>query len=354
MSDSLSKHAAHFNKQAEWCERLGSPFNAALLRGLAAKLGDGSVLDSLLSGDAPLEPNAADAGPLRAAGALHALVLSGKDEALARQYPAQRPDWDMTETLPAVYAALESHRDWVAAFLKNTPQTNETRRSIALLPGFAALEGPLHLLEIGASAGLNQHWDAFGYHGGHWTRDGAPGAPVISSAWEGAAPALPAMFQIESRKACDQSPLDIEDPDARLALQAYIWPDQTDRLERVRAATELARRRGVSVDKADAADWLETQLAGLLPVGTTVIYHSIAWQYFDRETHERASTAIERAGAGANETQRLAWLRFEPERVFVPDGSSNVHPVDLVTWPGGHRRVIAHADPHGRKITIAS
>ncbi|MEL6663932.1 MAG: DUF2332 domain-containing protein, partial [Pseudomonadota bacterium] len=324
MTDLLNAHAAHFRKQAEWCEVLGSPFNAALLRALAGNLGDGSVLDGLLlERGTPLRASAADAGPLRVAGALHALTLSGRDKGLAARYPAATQDWAMEQVLPAAYGALETHRDWVAAFLKNTPQTNETRRAIALLPGFARLKGPLHLLEIGASAGLNQHWDAFGYDGGHWTRAGAPGAPVIASEWTGPAPDLPETFEITSRRACDQAPLDVNDPEARLALQAYIWPDQTDRLERVRAAISLAKARGVHVEKADAADWLEAQLLGPLPEGTTVIFHSIAWQYFDAETHKRASAAIKAAGARASDARRLAWLRFENQRVFNKVGDTH-------------------------------
>jgi hypothetical protein len=354
MSDFLDKHAAHFRKQAEWCEVLGSPFNAALLRGLADNLGNGSVLDGLLAGgETPLMPEAADAGPLRVAGALHALTLSGRDAPLAAQYPVARPDWEMAGVLTAAYAALETHCEWVRAFLKNTPQTNETRRSIALLPGFASVEGPLHLLEIGASAGLNQHWEAFGYDGGHWSRQGAQGAPIITSAWDGDPPTLPDTFEIASRKACDQSPLDVNDAEHCLALQAYIWPDQTDRLERVRAAIALARMRSVHVDKADAADWLESQLAGPLPEGTTVVFHSIAWQYFDEATHKRGLAAIEKAGARADVHHRLAWLRFEHQRVFDPAGSAAVHLIDLVTWPGGARRTLAHADPHGQRVVLA-
>ncbi|MEM9739984.1 MAG: DUF2332 domain-containing protein [Pseudomonadota bacterium] len=354
MSQALSAHAAHFRKQAEWCDVLGSPFNASLLRALADRLGDGSVLDHLLvGGETPLEPAAADAGPLRLAGALHALALKRQDAGLAAQYPGERPDWDMGDVLPAVYEALQAHKDWVAGFLKNTPQTNETRRAIALLPGFAALEGPLHLLELGASAGLNQHWDAFGYDGGHWSRPGAPEAPTITSVWEGPAPSLPEQFEIASRKACDQSPLDVEDPEARLALQAYVWPDQTDRLQRVRKAIALARQSGVHVEACDAAEWLDANLSGPLPLGTTVVFHSIAWQYFDSITHNRAMAAIRDAGARANADHRFAWLRFENQAVFEPGASRSVHQVDLISWPGAQHRVIAHADPHGGKVIFA-
>lgn len=345
MSDALAAHAAHFRKQEEWCERLGSPFNAALLRGLAGRMNEGGVLDRLLlGGETPLKPTVADVAPLRLAGALHAMALTGRDAALAAEYPAARPDWDMTVVLPAAMAALEAHEAWVADFLTRPPQTNETRRSIGLLAGFALLDGPLHLLEIGASAGLNQHWDAFGYDGGSWSRAGAPGAPVQTTQWEGDPPDLPERFEIASRRACDLAPIDITDPDARLRLAAYIWPDQTERLERLEAAISIALEREVRVEAADAADWLERALDGPLPAGTTVIYHSIAWQYFDSNTHRRAEQAIRAAGAKADGDHRLAWLRFEHEKVF--GGASRDHVVDMITWPGDQHRRLLEMDPH--------
>lgn len=346
MRDLLSAHADHFRKQAEWCQRLGSPFNAALLNRLARRLGDGSVLDRLVAGgETPLRPTVADVAPLRVAGALHAMTLSGRDQDLAAQYPAARAAWDMDAVIPVALAAMERHERWTRDFLTRPPQTNETRRAVGLLAGFARLEGPLHLLEVGASAGLNLHWDAFGYDGGGWSRPGAPGAPVQTTHWTGPPPDLPERFEIASRRACDRTPIDLTDPDQRLRLAAYVWPDQTERLERLEAAIGIALERGVCVEAADAADWLERMLAGPLPEGTSVIYHSIAWQYFDADTHARAMAAIKAAGARADAGHRLAWLRFEHEKVF--GGPGREHVVDLLSWPGGRREELVIMDPHG-------
>lgn len=350
MSATLAAHADQFRKQAEWCTALGSPFTAALLNGLADTIGSGTALDRLLAPFAEASPAAAT--PLRVAGALHALVRTGRDAALAALYPTESPDGDMAAVVPAALAALQRHEAWTAAFLKTAPQTNETRRAIALLPGFARLaaHGPLHLLEIGASAGLNQHWDAFGYEAANWSRAGAAGAPVMTTDWEGPAPELPAGFDIASRRACDLAPLDIADSDARLRLRAYIWPDQADRLARLDAAIDIALARGVKVERANAADWLEAALAGPLPEGTSVVYHSIAWQYFDAETRARAEAAIRAAGARADAAHRLAWLRFEHEKLFSREGGG--YRVDLVDWPGEAHAHLADADPHARWVTL--
>jgi hypothetical protein len=51
----------------------------------------------------------------------------------------------------------------IADFMSHEPQTNEVRRSAVLLPGFLTIAAetglPLRILELGASAGLNQLWD---------------------------------------------------------------------------------------------------------------------------------------------------------------------------------------------------
>ena len=91
-------------------------------------------------------------------------------------------------------------------------------------------------------------------------------------------------------------------------------------------------------------------MAEPLGEGTTVVFHSIAWQYFDRETGRRARRAIEGAGARADSGHRLAWLRFEHQKSMGEDGKD--HLIDLITWPGGTRRIIARADPHAVRIEL--
>ena len=340
--------AAQFRKQADWCEVLGSPFNAALLRGFADQIGHCGALDRLLSAFDNAGPAAA--AHLRIAGALHALALSGRDRALEAEYPAARPEWDMADVLPAAIAALQTHEDWVTLFIRDTPQTNETRRAIALLPGFCALSGhgPLHLREIGASAGLNQYWDCFNYRGADWALEGDARAPMIETDWQGAAPDLPRRFVVGSRLACDQTPIDLTRASERLRLKAYVWPDQAERLARLEAAIALSERREVNVAQADVCDWLEALLEEPLPLGTTVFYHSIVWSYFPPETAARAQALIEAMGERADWAHRVAWLRFEHEKVF--GGAGDGFAVDLVTWPGGERRQIAEADPHARWV----
>jgi hypothetical protein len=345
---SLETLLAHFAEQAFHCEQFGSPFTARLIESLQRDLAAGGPVADLVR-DWPGSPRA-DAVPLRLAGALHAAALSGRDDALAAAYP---PQWDPETVWRAARAFLVREQAWVAEFLRSPPQTNETRRSIALLAGFLHLaerfELPLELLEVGASAGLNLYWDRFHYRTQSWEW-GDTSSARIETDWIGRPPPTGAPIQVQSRAACDQNPLDLGDPQARLRLRSYIWADQTDRLQRFDAAADLALANGVLVERADAAAWLEQRLPGRDAHALTVVYHSVFFQYPPREIRERIAAAIERAGEAG--PAPLAWLRVEPEVVLGGPRDSLRFLVDVVTWPGGERRSLAATDGHVRSVTV--
>lgn len=340
----------HFKTQAHYCELIGSPFMARLIEALAGDIEAGGPAADLVA-NWPRSP-LADALAIRLAGALHAAVLSGRDPALAAEYPAATAAWDIARVWPAARDFLARERDWVADFISSAPQTNETRRTIALLAGFLFLAArhdlEFDLLEIGASAGLNQYWDRFAYRTAGW-RWGS-GDVEITTEWTGAPPPLDAVPRIRSRAACDLNPIDIRDPVARLRLRAYIWADQTERLARFDAATAVAIANDVQVERADAADWLEARLPRRSPDALTIVYHSVFYQYPPRNTRERIARALEQAGESS--TAPLAWLRLEPEGALGGPRDSIRFLVDLVTWPGGERRTLATTDGHGNFVNV--
>ena len=341
-----------FDLQSGWCAAANSPFMAALMAEIAADLEAGGPC-ALAFGDWPGDP-IADALAMRVAGALQAAALSGRDAALAEQYPWRRADWNVEELWPVAQAFIAHDRDWFVAFLQSPPQTNETRRSIALLPGFLELapSGPLHTLEIGASAGLLQSWDKFRYQTANWSW-GPEGGPFMDAEWRGAPPAgLDAHVEIGSRAGCDQNPLAVEDPEQMLRLRSYIWADQKDRFERLDAAIALARSQHIQIDRADAGVWLTQKLAGELPRGVTVLYHSVVAQYLSGDTRAAARAAIAAAASRATPGRRFAWLQFEPNPVLGREGPVDEMAVQLQVWPDAEKRVIARAHAHGRWVEM--
>jgi hypothetical protein len=258
----------------------------------------------------------------------------------------------MSAVWPVARAFLDRDRAWVAAFIRSAPQTNETRRSIALLSGFLTFaqtwDGPVDTLEIGASAGLNLNWDRFAYRTRDW-RWGADSPVIIDTDWNGTAPPTETRINVRHRAACDLNPLDVRDAAQRLQLKSYIWPDQPDRLARFDGAVALALANDVRVDRADAAIWIADRLAKRARDAATIVYHSIFLQYPPREARAAIVEAIQRAGAEATTAAPLAWVRLEPEG--VTDGVDTPRMVvDIHVWPSGERRMLAYTDGHVRSV----
>lgn len=338
---------AAFLRQAEACAELGSPFTARLCT-LAGRRLDGAteVGRTILEwqGDAS---GKGDAVPLRLAGGLHALVIAGRSRGLAAVYPPHDAEVSDEVLWRATESALRDHSDHLLAWLRSAPQTNEVRRSAVLLPGFltiARLTGlPITLSEIGASAGLNLRWDRYRYRLGTVTW-GDPSSPVaLAPDWTGESVEA-GNIEVIDRAGCDLNPLDPASAEDRIRSLSYIWADQTDRLERTRAAFEIATGIPASVEKADAVEWLDRRLAKRRAGAVHVLFHTIVWQYLPMDARKAGEALIAEAGRSAGSDRPLAWLRLEH------DGRAPGAALTLTLWPDGEERQIARADFHGRWI----
>lgn len=331
---------AAFLRQAKACDGLGSPFMAQLLRLCAEHWHDGLPLAAKFAGfDGDIGPAGASL-PLRLAGGLHALVLSRRDAALAAVYPPHRAS---DEALwAAVEAAMQTHATFLNRWCDNPPQTNELRRSIALIAAGHALTRrfglPLVLSELGASGGLNLIWDRYALKIGD--RIWGPDRPALTLApdWDGPLPPL-ARPRVIHRRGVDLNPLDPTSPDDALRLLAYLWADQPERLERTRAAIAV---QDAPVEKGDAIDWLEARLVAPHAGALHLIYHTVAWQYFPPAAQARGAALIESAGARAKPDAPIAWLGMEN------DGDDQGAALTLRLWPGGEHYALARVDFHGR------
>ena len=334
-----------FARQALACELLGSPFNARVCRLLGERLDDTSSFGARVLGWQGHPQN--DALPLRAAGGFHALKRQG-DEGLAAAYPPNEAD---DETLwRALDKAIADHDAFLTRFLDSAPQTNEVSRSSAILGGMLHIAKraglPLDVYEIGASAGLNLGFDAYGYELGNASWGEAASAVQIASEWQGALPPLDAELRVASRKGSDLNPLDASDAVLRERLLSYIWPDQTARLARIEAALAATARAGTSIEKADAGAWVEREFGLAGETGKArVLMHTIMWQYLPGATQSRIEAAMARAGAAATKDAPVAWLWVEQDE---KDKASAC--VRLRMWPEGTDEELGRADFHGRWV----
>jgi hypothetical protein len=330
--------------QSKICQEMSAPFTAEIVRTLVDDPAVSEAFAPVFAPYAEHTPKAflTAAVPLRVLGALHFLALSGTAPSLTACYAAKTGE----ELGAAILDAVQSNPDALASFMASPPQTNEVRRSLGLVGGFLTVAKetglPLRCLELGASAGLNMNWDLYAYEFGEGRRWGALDAPLtLSGDWSGPAPPLNAEVEVVEKRACDRSPIDVRSEEGALRLQAYIWPEQTERLARIRAAIDLARRTDIAVDKADAADWAKANVA-VKSGAATVVCHSSFMQYPPPEVQAAIVSAIRAAGERASEDAPLAWLRKEPT-----EGDAVQDAVRLTLWPGGEDRLLARAHPHG-------
>lgn len=333
-----SRVLAAFRDQARACRDLGSPFTAGLCECLADALADSDSDVTHAVCGWPGDPTpSADSVPLRLVGALHALVLQGTDPRLDRMYRTRQIE-------PAtVLAAISRHGTFILDWLASPPQTNEVARSAAIIAAarflFQQTGLPIHALELGASAGLNLNFAHYGLLGD------PPGARLqLMPEWRGELPE--AAFRVSAARGVDLKPVDpIRD---RLRLMAYCWADQDARLERLGRALDIAETSPPRLEAADAGEWLQHRLAHMPPGETTLVYHTIAAQYFPATTRHACEMAMARAGAQASPDRALAHFAMEQDGLGAGAG------LTLRLWDGGLREWrLGRADFHGRWIDWA-
>jgi hypothetical protein len=271
--------------------------------------------------------------PLRLFGGVHYLALMG----------AVADPWSRFGDV------LAGHRGWLTRFVAERPvQTNEVQRCWALVPAFLTVadERPLDLVELGPSAGLNLLWDRYRYRypNAGWGRPDAP----LELTGEAKTPPAAELFRrkpiVRGRLGIDRSPVDVADDEQARLLQAFVWADQTERLQRLRRAIEVARRDPPTLVRGDYVERLPDVLGRRADDGLTVVFHSVSTAYLKREDRERLRETVERAGGEGP----LAWISFE--LVAEEEVAFEAFAIDVRVWPGGEVRRLARADGHGNRL----
>lgn len=267
--------------------------------------------------------------PLRLLGGLHALVLTG------------RASWD---ELDAALAHPELPR-----LARRPVQTNEVRRSWALVPCFLELArrfdaGTVDLIEIGASAGFNLHWDRYRYHYEHgdW---GPVGAPLELDGEERRpvpAELLRLSPHVRSRVGIDLAPVDVTGEEGALLLRSFVWPGQEDRLKRLDAAIEAVRAEPAQLRRGDLVELLPPLLAERDPDVLTIVFMTAVLGYLSDEGWQRARAALAEAGRGGS--LAVVWAARPADEVHDYWG------LWTEQWPGSGPELLAHADFHGAWI----
>jgi hypothetical protein len=242
---------------------------------------------------------------------------------------------------------LEHWEQVRAVVLERYTQTNEVRRCATLLPVLAGLEGPLALVEVGASAGLCLYPDRYRYSFDGGAPIGPARGPVLlECATSGPVPVPERMPRVVWRAGIDLSPLDVRREEDVRWLEALIWPGpyEAERRERLRAAARVVAAEPPLLVAGDLVRELEA-VAARVPAGARlVVMHSAVLAYLDEASRD-AFVEIVRGLEGH-------WVSNEGAAVLPSlEGPRPEVGTDFVLALDG--RVVAFAGEHGQRLTWA-
>ncbi|MCB8943398.1 MAG: DUF2332 domain-containing protein [Ardenticatenaceae bacterium] len=270
--------------------------------------------------------------PLLLAAGLHRDILLQVPEVaeLAAYYPSAGGERPFTDPhfATALRQAILMRRDALAAFIQAaTVQTNETGRGLCwLLPLHYSRWTAVHLVDLGASAGLNLAANLRAYRLVDEATNqvlldlgSAPPTQFITRCHTPLPPyPLTPLPQILSRVGGDIQPFVLETAVHESTLAAYIWPDQIHRIQRLRegiAAFHTINHTAAPVQLLPLTlpDDLPKFLANHMPSGPApiVLYNTYITQYLPHKgTHLRQNLAA----WAASQPRPILWLQWEPDR----------------------------------------
>jgi len=231
-------------------------------------------------------------------GAVHYLLLKGVKHDLRHYYPSivgQDNVWKNGSLTDIFTDFCHIYADQLADIIRTRiVQTNEVKRCTSLIPGFKIIvdenpDQPLAVIEIGCSAALNLGWDTYAYrYDGH--QIGNPNSPLILDCEIRGAerpPLLEKFPEVVTKVGIDLNPLDRNDPDDQLWLQALVWPDQLHRLERLRTAFTVEVDDELTIIKGNAVEKLPEVIDSLPEDVLICVFQTVALYLFaEKDKHQ--------------------------------------------------------------------
>ena len=303
--------------------------------------------------------------PVLLLAAIHYLVLQHHNTALSQRYPSvtgtpRRASLDRTELASDLHEFCETYHDEIVNLVRTRhTQTNDISRSALLRLALAqqpVIENST-LIDVGCSAGLNLHLDA--YHcaytaeNGSWTTSaGDTAAPALHCSVRAEAPPDIEIGTFARRIGYDPHPIDVDTDDA-IWLLACVWPDQLDRIARLKEAIAWAKAHPVDLRTADALAAL-TEIEGMHDDHLTIV-NSWVLSYLSLDDQHSYRQRLEALGQRRN----LTWVYLEQpsttpalqhdELIARDPQRSELTAVTRIDWHDGvsHTRHLGTMHPHG-------
>lgn len=299
--------------------------------------------------------------------AVHSLLLGGAiAHPLAAHYPnlSGVPFDPVTagEAGDALVDLVGSHgTDLAQIVATRSTQTNEVGRCATFLPALAMLAaetGPLAHLDVGTSAGLNLLLPRLSY-----AFRGDTDTPVdirgdervtLPCTVAGGVPVPTACPPIVWAAGIDAEPVDVHDKESVAWLEACVWPDQTERFDRLVQAIAMATGSGLDVRRGNAVTDTADAVLEAHEHGHPVVTTSWVMSYLTSHEQETIVGELDRVGSQRDLSWVLAEAPAHIPGIPVPGsgGSEEITVLSVIRWRSGRRTVdrLATAHPHGRTL----
>ncbi|KAB2334459.1 DUF2332 domain-containing protein [Cytobacillus depressus] len=216
-------------------------------------------------------------------GAVHYLLLKGKEHKLKEYYPS------VVSNPKHVEGAFNSFKDFcfqyqneiISILQSKLVQTNEVRRCAYLYPVFSLIyektKKPLALIEIGTSAGLQLLWDKYSYSYGTDEIFGNKSS-ALNITSEIIGENMPFLAStpppVSKRMGLDLNTIDLNDEEETLWMKSLIWPEHKERLQMFEQAASYIKKIPVQLVEGDGIGLLR-DCVNMMPSDSTVcIFHT--------------------------------------------------------------------------------
>lgn len=329
-------------RQAAMCASMGSAFYGAFLNEMARAYRENAVVRALLD-----RHESRSRVGLRLAGAAHYRALCADAPAIAAHFPSTGGDGDAIAAWRALASDVAENDAIYDGLMERPVQTNEVARALPVLAGMLTISHetrmPLRIFEVGSSAGLLLNFDRYRYTGASWAW-GDPDArlKIENATREGAPQHLDADLDVAERRGCDLHPLNAADTFDANTLLGFVWPDQRERFDRLRAALEVAREHPPRIERGDAPEWIE-RVAQPVAGAVTVVLHTVMTEHLTAAQRDALRSSIAAIAERASVEAPFAWARMEP-------GEGGGYETSVTIWPAREEIFLARSDGHAQQI----
>jgi len=253
-----------------------------------------------------------------------------------------------TDTVKGFVDFIRSHSDGLAAtMLARSTQTNEVARCAAFLPLLTNLDAELALIEVGASAGLCLFPDQYAYrYDGERVGESALEIEIDTA---NTVPVPTRLPTVTWRAGLDLNPLSVTDDEHLAWLRACIWPEHTERRQRLDVAATIAAQDPPRIDQGDLRDATLNLIEQAPRDAIKVVFHSAVLAYVDEASRLDFATTMRSLVENRSD---VVWLSNEGPSVVagIEAASPSVHPPGHAQFHLGRNgtELIAITDPHGQ------